>query len=98
MPFRLGDLGLRESERSATPTFVGSCNSACILVSHLVETFDVFMLFPGEDCSLAIGGEKGGARGLKPPFGLLRGGLAPPQNDITPKLSFLKTVIKIEIL
>ena len=25
---------------------------------------------------------KGGARGLKPPLGLLRGGLAPPQNDI----------------
>ena len=47
---------------------------------------------------LYIGGGKGGARGLKPPFGLLRGGLAPPQNDITPKLSFLKTVIKIEIL
>ena len=45
-----------------------------------------------------IGGGKGGARGLKAPFGLLRGGLAPPQNDITPKLSFLKTVIKIEIL
>ena len=44
------------------------------------------------------GGGGGGARGLKPPFGLLRGGLAPPQNDITPKLSFLKTVIKIEIL
>ena len=30
-----------------------------------------------------IGGGKGGARGLKPPLGLLRGGLAPPQNDIT---------------
>ena len=46
---------------------------------------------------------KGGASGLKPPLGLLRGGLVPPQNDITPKLSFLhgvelKTVIKIEIL
>ena len=39
------------------------------------------------DC---IGGGKGGARGLKPPLGLLRGGLAPPQNDITPKLSFLE--------
>ena len=37
-----------------------------------------------------IGGGKGGARGLKPPLGLLRGGLAPPQNDITPKLSFLE--------
>ena len=31
----------------------------------------------------SIGGGKGGARGLKPPLGLLRGGLAPPQNDIT---------------
>ena len=38
----------------------------------------------------SIGGGKGGARGLKPPLGLLRGGLAPPQNDITPKLSFLE--------
>ena len=38
----------------------------------------------------SIGGGKGGARGLKAPLGLLRGGLAPPQNDITPKLSFLK--------
>ena len=36
------------------------------------------------------GGKGGGARGLKPPLGLLRGGLAPPQNDITPKLSFLE--------
>ena len=54
-------------------------------------------------CALpSIGGGKGGARGLKPPLGLLRGGLAPPQNDITPKIIFLgvglKTVIKIEIL
>ena len=39
---------------------------------------------------VSIGGGKGGARGLKPPLGLLRGGLAPPQNDITPKLSFLE--------
>ena len=38
----------------------------------------------------SIGGGKGGARGLKPPLGLVRGGLAPPQNDITPKLSFLE--------
>ena len=46
LPFRLGGLGLRESERSAAPAFVGSCNSARILVSLLVETFDVFMPFP----------------------------------------------------
>ena len=54
LPFRLGGLGLRESERSAAPTFVGSCNSARILVSCLVETFDVFMPFPREDRSLAF--------------------------------------------
>ena len=30
--FRLGGLGLRESERSAAPAFVGSCNSARTLV------------------------------------------------------------------
>ena len=54
LPFRLGGLGLRESGRSAAPAFVGSCNSAHILVSRLVETFDVFMPFPGEDCSLAF--------------------------------------------
>ena len=54
LPFRLGGLGLRESERSAAPAFVGSCNSSRILVSRLVETFDIFMPFPGEDCSLAF--------------------------------------------
>ena len=54
LPFRLGGLGLRESERSAAPAFVESCNSSHILVSCLVETFDVFMPFPGEDCSLAF--------------------------------------------
>ena len=54
LPFKLGSLGLCESERSAVPAFVGSCNSARILVSRLVETFDVFMPFPGEDCSLAF--------------------------------------------
>ena len=54
LPFRLGGLGLRESECSAAPAFVGSCNSARILVSRLVETFDVFMPFPGEDCPLAF--------------------------------------------
>ena len=54
LPFRLGGLGLHESERSAAPAFVGSCNSSHILVSRLVETFDVFMPFPGEDCSLTF--------------------------------------------
>ena len=43
-----------ESECSAAPAFEGSCNSARILVSCLVETFDVFMPFPGEECSLAF--------------------------------------------
>ena len=33
---------------------MGSCNSARILVSRLVESFNVFMPFPGEDCSLAF--------------------------------------------
>ena len=48
-------MGLRvESERSAAPAFVGSCKSARILVSRLVETLDVFMPFPGEDCSTSI--------------------------------------------
>ena len=30
---------------------------------------------------MIIGGGKGGARGLKPPLGWSRGGLAPPQNQ-----------------
>ena len=54
LPFRLGGLGLCESECSAAPAFVGSCNSAHILVSRLVETFDVFMPFLGEECALAF--------------------------------------------
>ena len=55
LPFRLGGLGVHESEHSAAPASVGSCNnSSYILVSHLVETFDVFMPFPGEECSLAF--------------------------------------------
>ena len=45
------------------------------VVQFIVENTCVVML--------CIGGGKGGARGLKPPLGLLRGGLAPPQNDIT---------------
>ena len=47
LPFRLGGLGLRDSVHSAAPAFVDSCNSVCILVSRLVESFDVFMSFPG---------------------------------------------------
>ena len=47
---------------------------------------------------LIIGGGKGGARGLKPLLGLLRGGLAPPQNEIIFLGVGLKTVTKIEIL
>ena len=41
-------------ECSAAPAFVGSCNSASILVSRLVETFEVFMPIPGEEYSLAF--------------------------------------------
>ena len=38
---------MTDYSRSAAPAFVGSCNSARILVSRLVETFDVFMPFSG---------------------------------------------------
>ena len=54
LPFRLGGLGLRESGHSAAPAFVGSCNSVRILVSRLVDSFDVFMPFPGEDSALTF--------------------------------------------
>ena len=54
LPLRLGSLGLRDSVWSAAPAFVGSYNSVCILVSCLVESFDVFMSFPGENNALAF--------------------------------------------
>ena len=38
----MGGLGLHESQRSSHPAFLGSCNSAWILVSHLIPSFDVF--------------------------------------------------------
>jgi len=52
--FRLGGLGLHESKHSAAPAFVGFCNSVCILVPRLVASFDVFMRFPGEECTLTF--------------------------------------------
>ena len=53
LPFRLGGLGLRESQRSSHPAFLGSCNSARILVSHLAPNFDVTSFFPGENCAIS---------------------------------------------
>ena len=45
---------MRDSERSAASAFVGSCNSTRILVSHLVESSNIFTPFPGEECALAF--------------------------------------------
>ena len=45
LPFRLGGLGLRESQCSSHPAFLGSCNSAQILVSRLAPNFDVTSFF-----------------------------------------------------
>jgi len=54
LPSWFGGLGLRDSVRSAAPAFVGSCNSVCILVSRLVESFDAFMSLPGGKDVLAF--------------------------------------------
>ena len=40
LPFRMGGLGLRDSQRSSCPSFLVLLNSARVLVSHLIETFD----------------------------------------------------------
>jgi len=48
LPFSLGGLGLHKSQHSSHPAFLGSCNSAWTLVSHLVPNFDVTSSFPGE--------------------------------------------------
>jgi len=48
LPFRLGGLGLRDSERSANPAFLGSCNFTRSLVARLVGSSDASMSLPGE--------------------------------------------------
>ena len=53
LPFRLGGLGLRESQSSSHPAFLGSCNSARFLVSRLAPNFDVTSFFPGENCAIS---------------------------------------------
>ena len=53
LPFHLGGLGLRESHRSSPSAFLGSCNSAWILVSRLAPNFDVTSFFPGENCAIS---------------------------------------------
>ena len=53
LPFRLRSLGLRESDHSSHPAFLGSCNSVRILVSQLAPNFDATSSFPGEDCAIS---------------------------------------------
>ena len=53
LPFRMGGLGLRESQHSLHPAFLGSCNSVRILASRLVPNFDVTSSFPGEESALS---------------------------------------------
>ena len=53
LPFRMGGLGLRDSQRSSHPSFLGSLNSARVLVSRLIETFDATLSMPGEDSALS---------------------------------------------
>jgi len=48
LPFRLGGLGLRDSERSANPAFLGSCNFTRTLVVRLVGSSDASLSLPGE--------------------------------------------------
>ena len=44
---------MRESQRSSHPAFLGSCNSAQILVSRLAPNFDVTSFFLGENCAIS---------------------------------------------
>jgi len=53
LPFRLGGLGLRESNRSSNPAFLGSCNSVHIFMSRLAPIFDATSSFLGEDCAVS---------------------------------------------
>ena len=49
----MGGLGLRDSQRFSHPSFLGSLNSARVLVSRLIETFDATLSMPGEDNALS---------------------------------------------
>ena len=52
LPFCMGGLGLHGLQRSSHPYFLGSLNSARVLVSCLKETFDATLSMPGEDSAL----------------------------------------------
>ena len=53
LPFRMGGLGLCDSQHSSHPSFLGSLNSARVLVSRLIETFDATSSMLREDSALS---------------------------------------------
>ena len=59
LPFRLGGLGLRESAFSASPAFLGSCNSVCELASTLLSVDINQLSFPNEEDAATLLSESG---------------------------------------
>ena len=53
LPFRLGGLGLRSSFSSAAAAFLGSCNSARLLASHLLSQDFHDLVFSNEEHTVA---------------------------------------------
>ena len=71
----------------ALPVYMHSPLGLCVRIrqSTLAHGISITCIGGGKG-----GGGGGGAKGLKPPPRSAEGGLSPPQNDITPKLSFLE--------
>ena len=59
LPFRLGGLGLRESAFSASPAFLGSCNSVRELASTLLSVDINQLSFPNEEDAAILLSESG---------------------------------------
>ena len=59
LPFRLGGLGLRESAFSASPAFLGSCNSVRELASTLLSVDINQLSFPNEEDAATLLSESG---------------------------------------
>ena len=59
LPFRLGDLGLRESAFSASPAFLGSCNSVRELASTILSVDINQLSFPNEEDAATLLSESG---------------------------------------
>ena len=59
LPFRLGGLGLHESAFSASPAFLGSCNSVRELASTLLSVDINQLSFPNEEDAATLLSESG---------------------------------------